>query len=257
MAACGEVKPMPDFAIFADTQAEPASVYKWLDWLETQLPFPVHRVTAGSLTERVTTTRTNQKTGNVYYSNMIPAFVLNQNGTKGIAGRSCTSNFKIDPINKAIRRLAGIKRGQKEIGVIQWIGISLDEVSRMKPSRYSWSKHVWPLVDLRMKRHDCIRWMLSHGYPTPPRSACIYCPFHSDAEWRRLRSQEPDEFVRAVEVEKAMQGVHSSVTTPGKFKGIPFLHSSLIPLSEVNFSTDEDHGQQVMFDNECEGMCGL
>jgi len=40
---------MPDCASFADTMAEPASVYRWLDWLEPQLPFPVHRVSAGSL----------------------------------------------------------------------------------------------------------------------------------------------------------------------------------------------------------------
>ena len=49
MAAQGEIKPMPDAAIFVDTQWEPAYVYKWLDWLETQLPFPVHRPTAGDL----------------------------------------------------------------------------------------------------------------------------------------------------------------------------------------------------------------
>ena len=45
MAAAGEITPMPKAAIFADTEAEPASVYKWLEWLERQLPFPVHRVT--------------------------------------------------------------------------------------------------------------------------------------------------------------------------------------------------------------------
>jgi hypothetical protein len=33
MAAHGEITPMPVAAIFADTQAEPASVYRWLDWL--------------------------------------------------------------------------------------------------------------------------------------------------------------------------------------------------------------------------------
>ena len=49
MAACGEISPMPDGAIFADTQSEPAAVYTYLDWLERQLPFPVYRVTAGSL----------------------------------------------------------------------------------------------------------------------------------------------------------------------------------------------------------------
>ena len=40
MAAKGEITPMPDCAIFADTQAEPQSVYDYLDWLEKQLPFP-------------------------------------------------------------------------------------------------------------------------------------------------------------------------------------------------------------------------
>src|SRR6516164_4156437 len=44
MAAAGEIKPMPDCAIFADTGWEPRAVYDHLDWLEPLLPFPVYRV---------------------------------------------------------------------------------------------------------------------------------------------------------------------------------------------------------------------
>lgn len=33
MAAKGEITPMPTAAVFADTQDEPQSVYRWLDWL--------------------------------------------------------------------------------------------------------------------------------------------------------------------------------------------------------------------------------
>ena len=73
MAAKGEVGPMPVAAVFADTQAEPASVYKWLDWLETQLPFPVYRVTAGSLTKESLRVYVNKKTGNPYLRALIPA----------------------------------------------------------------------------------------------------------------------------------------------------------------------------------------
>lgn len=248
---------MPSCAIFADTQAEPASVYKWLDWLETELPFPVHRVTAGSLTDRITTTRTNRKTGKEYYSNMIPAFVLKKDGHRGIIGRSCTHNFKIVPLMKKQRELGGIKRGQKEIGVISWIGISLDEVTRMKPSRVKWCEHRWPLVDKGMKRWDCLRWMAGHGFPEPPRSACKYCPFHSDAEWRRLRAEEPLEFEESVLIERQLQAVHAKITTYGRMKGTAYLHDSLVPLDRVDFSTDSDHGQQQMFQNECAGMCGL
>lgn len=257
MAARGEVGPMPLAAIFADTQAEPPSVYRWLDWLEKQLPFPVYRVTAGSLTERITTTRLNRKTGKRYYSNMIPAFTLNADGTKGIVGRSCTSDYKITPIMKKARQLGGIKRGQKTVGVIQWIGISLDEVSRMKDSRDPWAESRWPLIELRMSRHDCLRWMKRNGFPTPPRSACSYCPFHSDAEWRRLRDNEPEEFAKAVAVEKGLQAAHAAVTTEGKMQGTAYLHQSLVPLGQVDFSTEEENGQVNLFQNECEGMCGV
>ena len=52
MYATGELTPMPEAAIFADTQAEPQSVYDWLDWLETQLPYEVHRVSKGNLADQ-------------------------------------------------------------------------------------------------------------------------------------------------------------------------------------------------------------
>ena len=52
-----EVKPggsgKIDFAIFADTQNEGDGTYKWLDYLEKQLTFPVIRVTWGNLQEDV------------------------------------------------------------------------------------------------------------------------------------------------------------------------------------------------------------
>lgn len=44
---------MPDYAIFADTMAEPKAVYDWLDWLEEQLPFPIIRVSKGNLLEDI------------------------------------------------------------------------------------------------------------------------------------------------------------------------------------------------------------
>jgi 3'-phosphoadenosine 5'-phosphosulfate sulfotransferase (PAPS reductase)/FAD synthetase len=54
MAAHGEISPMPKAAIFADTQAEPKSVYTWLDWLKPQLPFPVEALAQGQLFPTVT-----------------------------------------------------------------------------------------------------------------------------------------------------------------------------------------------------------
>ncbi len=55
MAAHGEIGPMPDCAIFADTGWEPNSVYDHLDWLRSPnvLPFPVHVVSAGNIREQL------------------------------------------------------------------------------------------------------------------------------------------------------------------------------------------------------------
>ena len=53
MAAKGEITPMPDSAVFADTMGEPDSVYKWLNWLQTKLPFPIHKVSYGNLSHNM------------------------------------------------------------------------------------------------------------------------------------------------------------------------------------------------------------
>lgn len=254
MAAAGEIIPMPIAAVFADTQAEPASVYAWLDWLEAQLPFPVHRVTKGSLTEASLNIRTRKDLSGKWVKSLIPAFIKNPDGSKGIMGRACTFDYKVKMLEKESRRLGSIKHGQKTVGVIQWIGISRDECHRMKPSRVAWAEHRWPLIDLGMKRHDCLAWMKNRGFPKPPRSACIYCPFHSDAEWRRLRDEEPDEWEKVIQFEADLQAAKASTD---KQNGVPFLHASLKPLSQVDLRTSRERGQMDLFGNECEGMCGV
>jgi len=252
MAAAGEIGLMPDFAIFADTQAEPASVYKWLDWLETQLPFPVHRVTRGNMTEAMMTFRT-AKDGRVWTKSMIPAFMQAPDGNIGLLGRSCTADYKITPILQNLRKLCGIKRGEKNLQITQWIGISYDEIQRMKPSRDKWTQHRWPLVEREMRRHDCIAWLKRNGFPEPPRSACSYCPFHSNKEWRNLKDNEPEAFAEAVRVEKELQRTKAEALD----KSTPWLHRSCVPLNQVDLSTELDAGQIDMFGNECEGLCGV
>ena len=81
----------------------------------------------------------------------------------------------------------------------------------MKPSRLAWAQNRWPLIELEMTRHDCLRWMQAHGYPTPPRSACTYCPFHSDVEWRKLKKDSPEDFAAAVTFEKQLQDLLTGI----------------------------------------------
>ena len=252
MFSHGELQPMPKAAVFADTQAEPASVYRWLDWLEQQLAFPVVRVTAGDLGAAELELKYSKRSERWYRKNRVPVFIRNEDGSKGIFGRGCTRDYKINPIRKWIKQDAGIKGS--EVQCVQCIGISTDEFQRMKPARDPWWKSRWPLIEQRISRQGCIDWMQSHGYPEPPRSACKWCPFHSDAEWRRLQKNEPAEFAEAVQFEREVQQASEKCeATVGK----PFFHSSLKPLDEVDFRSDVEKGQLTLWNEECEGMCGI
>ena len=253
MAAHGEVGPMPTAAIFADTQAEPKSVYVWLDWLEKQLPFPLHRVTAGSLKDEALRIRVSQK-GVIYFRTAIPFFTRAEDGSTGkITHRTCTADYKIRPIMKAVRKLAGIKRGQKTPGLVQWIGISMDEMQRIKPARDPWVESRWPLIEKRMSRRACLTWMESHGYPTPPRSACTFCPFHSNEEWRHLKNNEPEAFADAVEFDRQARDARRGTNMTSQ----AYLHRSCLPLDQIDFRSDTDKGQLLLWQDECSGMCGV
>jgi hypothetical protein len=256
MAARGEVTPMPDFAVFADTQAEPESVYKWLDWLETQLPFPVYRVTNGDLTAENLRQHIS-KAGKPYLKRLIPMFGLKENGeTTAAIGRKCTADYKIKPIISEIKKRCGITRAQKEVTVTQWIGISYDEMQRMKLPSAAWTQHRWALIEKRMTRAHCLEWMRKNNYPEPPRSACYYCPFHSNQEWRRLKKDDPDYFIKAVQFDKDIREAFKTKQTAMRME--VYLHSSCKPLDQIDFSSDEDKGQLGFdFKAECEGMCGL
>lgn len=252
MATQGEITPMPEAAVFADTQAEPESVYRWLEWLETELAFPVVRVTKGNLTETALKMRTRKNGAGQWTKSLIPVYTIDESGKKGHMQRACTYDYKLTQLLKAQRKIGGIKRGQKTVGVTAWIGMSMDEIERMKPSREPWVVNRWPLIEMGMTRQDCLDWMGKNGYPRPPRSACVYCPFHSDVEWNRLKTEEPQEFERAVQFERDLQRTKAMTDN---MRSTPFLHVARIPLDQINFSASVDKFDPFQY--ECEGLCGV
>jgi hypothetical protein len=229
MAAAGEIEPMPLAAIFADTTYEPRAVYEWLDWLEKQLPFPVYRAKAYENRRGIFQRGHTQ----------IPVY-----SDRGFGKRQCTSNWKIIPIYRKCREvLDSVGKCLPDGAVTLWIGISLDEVMRMKSSQENWIRNRWPLIDKRISRQGCLLWMAQNGFPKPPRSACVFCPYKSDAEWRETR-KDPEQMLVVRKVE--------AVLPEGEY-----LHRSKQPVDQVDLSTMEDHGQLSLFGNECEGMCGV
>ena len=240
MASSGELGDVPDCAVFADTGWEPRAVYEHLDRLRSALSFPVYVVSQGNLRSDLIADRNS--TGQRFAA--VPWFMKKADGSSAMGRRQCTAEYKLRPIQRKVVELMGGKRPKG--GCEMWVGISTDEAIRMKPSRVQYIVNRWPLIEKRMNRNDCHKWLERAGW-SAPKSSCIGCPFHSNEQWRALT---PEEFADAVEVDKAIR-------RQPKIKAEQFMHRSMIPLDKVDFRTLADMGQGDLFGNECEGMCGV
>lgn len=258
--------PLYKAAIFADTGAEPADVYKHLEWLTEQSAgrIPIEIVAKGNIEEDVLRSISHGSR-----CSQPPFFVRHsdeESTRKGLPPdsgsklwRQCTHYFKLMPLQAALRRLRGlIRKGKPAEEVYSHIGISLDEIQRSgKASGVPGVTNVYPLIEMRMTRADCLAWLRDHGYPEPPKSACYFCPFHSANMWRAMKERDPETFARAVAFDHALRSGGKLKNTNGEV----YLHRSFIPLEEA-VRTDADNGQERLFDpygfeNECIGLCGV
>jgi hypothetical protein len=166
-----------------------------------------------------------------------------------------TQEYKLDPIRRKVRELHEAA-GRRPVE--QWLGISLDEIGRMRTSDVRYITHRYPLVEGRMTRWDCQRWLQAHGWTDVPKSSCIGCPFHADRQWRELRDRSPEEWADAVAFDQAIRGGHVQPDGKVQLLGEAYLHSSLVPLAQADLSTPEDRGQLNLFEADCQsGVCGL
>jgi hypothetical protein len=227
-----------DGAIFADTGWEPAAVYKHLDWLEQQAHsagIPVYRVSNGDLRSDALDPEHGR------FASM-PLYQRNADGTRGMARRQCTDEYKLKPIRRQLKTLGATRKAPVELV----IGISLDEYTRMRVSGLRYIDHVYPLVDRRMTRGDCKTWLDARGYPEPTKSACIGCPFRRNAAWQMLTDAE---MADAVDFDERIR--HD----PKQYwHGERFLHDSLVPLAMADLRSEQERGQLDMFDG-CGVLC--
>lgn len=254
MAAKGEFGIKPDCAIFADTGWEPAGVMYHFMWLKTEVEkmgIPVYMASKGNIREDILNASKNKTRS----ANM-PFFVEGSDGKASIIMRQCTDEYKIKVVNAKIRELLGYKKGERmRHQITKWMGISTDEFQRVKTSKHRWETLYYPLIEKDMSRGDCLVWMNENGYPRPPKSSCIGCPFHNDKMWLDMKENDPESFRDAVEFEREIQK-----TGLPKLTKIPYLHRSLQPLDQVDFKARLTGKQMDLindFINECEGMCGV
>jgi hypothetical protein len=322
MSLRGEL-PRLDAAVFADTQAEPKAVYRHLEWLKSlcgHAGLPLHVGTAGDLRRDNIEFRRNRRVvrpdgKNTRYAS-IPLFVKNPDGSQGRVKRQCTKEYKIEVVDRILRRLVlglGPRERLPRVPVVEhWFGITTDESRRMAfPGKYKtvptdgqrllwsideggvavqtrkrkvwvptlWEQHAYPFIGSRLlpsrrgeplgylprtyTRQDCQDWLAEH-YPERevPRSACVACPFRSNAEWRRMRDEQPDEWADAVRFDyEQRQAEDDNATASGRRGrvGPTYVHRQLLPLDLVDLGGDgEPEGTSCgMLGDGLDGGCGL
>ena len=231
MVALGEFEPV-DLAVHADTTHEASWTYdfaeKYTPWLRE------HGINVVTVQPDPKKLSAYDEFGGIF----IPAYT----GDKGMLHRQCTGTWKIAPMR---RYLQSIRNGKP---VEMWLGITTDEAQRMKKSDVKYIVNRWPLIEMDMSRNDCYAWLDRHGLDRPSRSACSFCPFHNTTEWRQIMASEPDRQA-AIEHDYAIR----KIRPPGDL----FIHPARIPIDEVDLRTDADKGQMSLWDDECDGICGI
>ena len=108
--------------------------------------------------------------------------------------RWCTRDFKVSPIHAFYRKL--------QSHVYQYMGIDYGEVHRMKPAKVEWVTNLYPLIDYKMGREECVSLIRKARLPIPVKSGCYMCPFNSAERWAYIYEKHPDLYRHAVRIEE-------------------------------------------------------
>lgn len=252
MVALGELDPV-DVAIHADTTHERQGTYefskRWIPWLESH---GVRVVTVMDADQAAAVTSGKTDIPAFTYAENVERIVLEYDdrdqvigqhtalrNVNGMLRRQCTNRWKIAPMR---RWLQENRHGDP---VEQWIGISIDEAERMRPSDVKYITHRWPLIERRLSREACVGWLRSHDLEIPVKSSCVFCPYHSRRAWFDMKQQGGQDWDRAVVVDEAIRKVRPPFDL--------FVHPDRIPLKEI--MSPQDNGQIELWAEECSGTC--
>ncbi|WP_231390458.1 hypothetical protein [Nocardia sp. CNY236] len=244
LLAAEGILPKPDAAIFADTGWEPTAVYSHLARLEVEVAeptgIPIYRVRRGHI-------RNDALNPYARFAQM-PLYILLPDGSRGMLRRACTAEYKVAAIKPCVRRLLGFEHPTpvpRGVFAEQWVGYSIEESSRASRATddVAYTRSAFPLMFLPggtgrsaygWTRHDCERYLRAHGFENTPKSACIGCPYHTNAYWRDLRDNRPDEWADAVAFDDAIRhGAARAIANGHPLRGQAFLHRSCVPLDRA------------------------
>jgi hypothetical protein len=206
--------PKPDYIVMADTGREASETWEYTGKYIKPL--------FESLGLKLTIIPHSYATVDFYSASgkaLIPAYTNSGNGK---LPTFCSVKWKQRPVRRWMRE-QGIRQS------VLWMGISLDEIDRMRISDVKWIENHYPLVfDVPMRRFECVKLVEKFGLPTPPRSSCWMCPNRSNEEWLRLQHYL-DDWNHAVKVDQEIWTAYGAR-----------LHQTCQPLDQVDFTAVEN-----------------
>lgn len=171
--------PKPDLAAIVDTGRERSSTWDYFNFtLEPGLSRVGVKLNRIYKSEYATVDLVSSG-GSI----LLPGFT-NINGKIGKLPGYCSNEWKARPLQRWARKM-GVKQADC------WLGISTDEMKRVRQSEMMWWQKKYPLIfEVPMSRQQCIDLVKSIGWPEPPRSSCWMCPNMGKHEWESITDYE-------------------------------------------------------------------
>lgn len=211
--------PCPDYIVMADTGLEATETWEYLVCNVLPRFYDAGLADLGFhiASHDLATVDMYSKKGGL----LIPAYTRT-----GKLPTFCSNEWKTRVVHRYLRGL-GIEK------CTMWLGMSTDEVERLKPSSVGWITNEWPLCfSLPMNRAACRQFVLNAGWPDPPKSCCYICPHRRDKQWQRLKVYYPEDFAKAAKIDRDIRANDQ--------QGGVWLHESRKPLDEVDFTGGGD-----------------
>lgn len=221
-----ELLPMPDLFLMSDTGRENPSTWAYLAaYVQPML---------AKLGRSVTVIPRDVPPAVTYGADdkpMIPAYTRDANGD-GKFAQFCTGTWKRD-------RMTQWLTAQKYPKGERWIGFSHNEQRRIKrflrdgELQDGWTFRM-PLNELMIETEQCLAIVRGRGWPEPPVSACWMCPHKKNAEWLAVKTEWPDLWEQACQMDEEMR--EQDIFRGGL--GV-WLHHSRVPLREADLTIQE------------------
>jgi len=224
--------PIPDYAWIVDVGYEKSKTFKYVESVISPKLSDV-----GVKLEIIKTTDYFDNT--LFDSNGHVKLPLYEKGDDGIIRKyktQCSGLWKKRVAHRWLRE-KGVQRCDT------WIGISIDENRRVKKSPVKWNQNRYPLVDLGIRREDCIDLIARFGWPKPEHTSCYLCPNQSDFQWQDLKENYTEDWSKAIQADEYIRSVKPTL----------YLHSSCIPIKDRALSAT--YSNKFYVGKECFGDC--